>query len=1025
MPARSPAATVSPPVNNAVGWSNSLGDTGPSISVMPDLDRMKIANGFSKRSDVCDLDFSPLLQEQPNTAPPSGLELLTGVSEWYRLRCQNGSNTAVRPTVREGRVETETHLPELELFRRPWLSTKHAHQTVLLTENSHSSASQKLPTNGVASPTVHDRNETHTPLDPNVHSPPTSPTEQHHMVGKDELKEGALCPLRHLSRSRSVSGSDEDSSSDSVEVGNKRKHACTEEIIPNVRPDCWQVSKLHISDPCSLVVRIKKNNLRISNHHLHKTSGGPRGGSDQINAEHTEINPHERDYKFEGTTESERNNLDQTDAENNHLEGKTIFCASKLSEINPDSSPFTANATSEHRCMSAEQSIRLKETTGVRCSVTNHSTSSNLANMPTAHLPLRKRHKRSAVSLNLIADETSTVRVHIVTSVPLVHPKTPPCDKLSVESKYENSCSPKDEHQELESDNMVQTLSTSNTECAPNHEKSPGCGATIDERSTVTASESPISGSSSDLSGETSELSPFTATPSSGSLRTTPDPTCSLADQSLLSPHTQHAELEVDRHSAAPILPNDTRQQNASSLSHRLPESSQVGHQQMTRSLFNIQSLLPQTSTQMHPQATGPYQQMPVRFPPFPHQRFPCDPRLPIVPPQLTPASGPLLHQPPHCFHDASYRGGPTHQLHASAEGLYPSLPYHLQESREVDRFPSPLTRPQYPFLPYIPPSSMPPPPHPLQVKDMRFHHPTPVPTPYVHSRSPPNSHPSPFPRTQCMPLLDNSTTAQRSAPAEINTTQNPQSSATSPPTIQPSTTHAPTSSATRSQSNGHYAPLKRAPGRSRHSNHLSSGVTVGDGSFLCEVCNKVFPLQRLLNRHMKCHSALKRYNCAFCSKGFNDTFDLKRHVRTHTGVRPYKCERCNKAFTQRCSLESHLSKVHRLLHDYQYKQRRSKVFVCEECGRTTENAEDHYEHIRDVHPNSVELLKFQEKIQFQKLLRRDGTVSPSFSESGSDPMSGPSSPVRVTSSVPASSRPGDEGKRDCGDGVDTSITLL
>ena len=142
-------------------------------------------------------------------------------------------------------------------------------------------------------------------------------------------------------------------------------------------------------------------------------------------------------------------------------------------------------------------------------------------------------------------------------------------------------------------------------------------------------------------------------------------------------------------------------------------------------------------------------------------------------------------------------------------------------------------------------------------------------------------------------------------------------------------------------------------------------------------------------------------------------------------GVRPYKCERCNKAFTQRCSLESHLSKVHRLLHDYQYKQRRSKVFVCEECGRTTENAEDHYEHIRDVHPNSVELLKFQEKIQFQKLLRRDGTVSPSFSESGSDPMSGPSSPVRVTSSVPSSSRPGDEGKRDCGDEVDTSITLL
>ena len=57
---------------------------------------------------------------------------------------------------------------------------------------------------------------------------------------------------------------------------------------------------------------------------------------------------------------------------------------------------------------------------------------------------------------------------------------------------------------------------------------------------------------------------------------------------------------------------------------------------------------------------------------------------------------------------------------------------------------------------------------------------------------------------------------------------------------------------------------------------------------FQCRLCSKNFSLQRLLNRHMKCHSDTKRYLCTFCGKGFNDTFDLKRHTRTHTGTFNY-----------------------------------------------------------------------------------------------------------------------------------------
>ncbi|EFO21059.1 OVOL1 protein [Loa loa] len=129
-------------------------------------------------------------------------------------------------------------------------------------------------------------------------------------------------------------------------------------------------------------------------------------------------------------------------------------------------------------------------------------------------------------------------------------------------------------------------------------------------------------------------------------------------------------------------------------------------------------------------------------------------------------------------------------------------------------------------------------------------------------------------------------------------------------------------------------------------------------GLLTCRVCGKKFALQRLLNRHAKCHSEIKRYLCTFCGKGFNDTFDLKRHTRTHTGVRPYKCDQCEKSFTQRCSLESHLRKVHGTQHNYGYKERRSKVFVCEDCGFTAPVFDQYIQHLQLNHPFSPQLIK-------------------------------------------------------------------
>ena len=89
-------------------------------------------------------------------------------------------------------------------------------------------------------------------------------------------------------------------------------------------------------------------------------------------------------------------------------------------------------------------------------------------------------------------------------------------------------------------------------------------------------------------------------------------------------------------------------------------------------------------------------------------------------------------------------------------------------------------------------------------------------------------------------------------------------------------------------------------------------------------------------------------------------------YIPFFSGVKPYKCKHCGKSFTQRCSLESHTRKVHGDDGTYQYKQRRSKLYVCEECGYAEQDAEVFYKHLSINHPNSPSLQKFNDKRHFK-----------------------------------------------------------
>ena len=84
------------------------------------------------------------------------------------------------------------------------------------------------------------------------------------------------------------------------------------------------------------------------------------------------------------------------------------------------------------------------------------------------------------------------------------------------------------------------------------------------------------------------------------------------------------------------------------------------------------------------------------------------------------------------------------------------------------------------------------------------------------------------------------------------------------------------------------------------------------------------------------------------------------------SGVRPYKCSHCDKAFTQRCSLESHERKLHGLEREFGYKERRSKTYVCEECGHTTGQPEGHFNHLKENHPYSPALRRAHDRRLFK-----------------------------------------------------------
>ena len=97
----------------------------------------------------------------------------------------------------------------------------------------------------------------------------------------------------------------------------------------------------------------------------------------------------------------------------------------------------------------------------------------------------------------------------------------------------------------------------------------------------------------------------------------------------------------------------------------------------------------------------------------------------------------------------------------------------------------------------------------------------------------------------------------------------------------------------------------------SRQLNHFVT-FHVKDKNYKCDICEKVFGSELLLNLHDRQTHDVIRKQCDICEKTYKLTSELKMHIaKDHDRTSQKSCEFCGGIYGDKKSLKRHVKIVH------------------------------------------------------------------------------------------------------------------